>query len=325
MNKIFNKILLGVFAIFLFSGTSFAADSTLIRLQQPTSPTVQNSFNITFVAQDLNNNAISVQCYKKGPGDGSFVAFGSAINLSAGGNSDNCSVDSSILNSTGTYQFYTIASGSNTVMSNAVSVDFNNQAGGPGTPTNYTKTKPDNCTYKINFRSADDSGKTIRIDLYRSTDTSFNIDANSRVNSLNITSNTDGSIINNITPNCDTNYYYAIRAFDVYGNGSVVVGDQNVTTTTVTNSVTTAAPAQQQGAIPVTTSDDIENVEQAGAILGATESAEPSIAPEETNVNANLPNWILTHKKISLLIIVIIGAIIFYLFRKPRKKSKIRK
>jgi hypothetical protein len=323
-NKLFTKILLGVFAVFLFAGTSFAATS--IRLQQPGTPTNQDTFNITFVALDTSpSQPVSVQCYKKGPTDGGFSAFGSVINLSNGGNTDNCQVNSGVMNQgNGTYQFYAaVTAGSTTPTSSTVSVDFNNST--PGTPTNYNKTKPDDCTYKISFRSANDSGKTVKVVLYRSSDTNFSVDSSHQVNTLSISSDTDGSMTNNVSPNCGTEYFYVIRAFDVYGNGSGVVGDSNVTTTTV-NPTTTTTPAGQ-GAIPVggTGGGQVlgEGTKAAEKAVLGTESAKPSpsaAAKVSQNPVTQSANWVFTHKKISLLVLVVLGVIAFYLYRRFGKR-----
>lgn len=323
LNKIFTKILLGVFAVFLFAGSSFAAsDLTSIRLQQPASPTNQDSFDITFVALDTNSSQpVSVQCYKKGPSDGVFSTFGSVINLSNGGNTDKCQVTSSIMNQgNGTYQFYAqVTTGSTTPTSSTVSVDFNNSS--PGTPVNYNKEKPSACTYKISFRTANDSGKTVKVVLYRSSDTSFNLDSGHQVNSLGIGSDTDGSMTDNISPNCETNYYYVIRAFDTYGNGSGTVGDSNVTTTTI-NPTT-----QTQGAIPVggTNGNVLGEGTNNGTnkeVLG-TESAKPTNTENKSGLGQNpissVTNWVLSHKTISLLVFVLFGAIAYYLYRRFKK------
>lgn len=322
MNKLLTKILLGVFAVFLFAGSSFAATS--VRLQQPANPTNQDSFSITFVALDTNpDQAVTVQCQKIGPGDVDFVNFGGLINLSNGGNTDVCQVNSGIVNQNDfTYQFRVLANGSSSnVESNIVNVKFNNQA--PGTPVNYSKTKPDNCTYKISFRTANDSGKTVKVVLYRSTETSFSLDSGHQVNTLSIGSDTDGSMTDNVSPNCSTEYFYVIRAFDIYGNGSGVVGDSNVTTTTVNP---TGTEQQGQGAIPA-----------GGSVLGAgtgggdrkevlgSESAENDEldASKEVlsgqNPVTNATNWVLTHKKISLLVLIIVALIAYYLFRRYKK------
>ncbi len=330
LNKMKTKILLGVFAVFLFAGSSFAATS--VRLQQPASPTNRDTFNITFVALDTSpSQPVSVQCYKKGPTDGGFSAFGSVINLNNGGNTDNCQVNSGVINQgNGTYQFYAaVTTGSTTPTSLTVSVDFNNST--PGTPVNYNKTKPDNCTYKIEFRSANDSGKTVRVVLYRSTNTTFSLDSGTQVNSVNIGSDTDGSMTDNVSPNCSTEYFYVIRAFDVYGNGSGVVGDSNVTTTVTTPTTTTPAV---QGAIPVSggagggqvLGEETKAAEK--GVLG-TESAKPSpsVASEPSAEAGQNPitqsaNWVFTHKKISLLAILILGGIGFYLYRRFGKRVK---
>jgi hypothetical protein len=308
MNKIFTKILLGIFTIFLFSGTSFAATS--IKLEQPQTQTYKNDFGLTFVALDTNpSQLVTVQCQKKGPSDADFVNFGSLIVLSSGGNTDVCQVNSGIVNQNEfIYQFRAIANGSTSnVLSNSVSVKFNDQA--PGAPEGYSKTMSDSCTYKISFKTANDS-KTVRVVLYRSTETIFTVDLGHQVNALNIGPNTEGSILDNITPNCNTTYYYVIRAYDTYGKGSDLRGDSNVTTTVVNPTAT-----QVQGAILVTTSEE--------EVLGSTESAEPSISPEV--INTNVPNWILTHKKISLLGLIIIVCVYLFFNRKPHKKAKRKK
>lgn len=318
MNKLFTKILLGVFAVLLFAGSSFAATS--VRLQQPQAQTYKDTFDITFVALDTNSEqAISVQCYKKGPSDGSFVVFGAPIALSNGGNTDVCHVDSGVITTDGTYQFQVIASGSEVKTSNTVSVDRNGST--PGTPTNYNKTKPDNCTYKIEFRTANDSGKTIKVVLYRSSETSFSVDSSHQVNSVNIGSDIQGTMTDNVSPNCDTTYYYVIRAFDVYGNGSDVGGDSNVTITNITS--TSQTPAQ--GAIEVGQGGGSVLGTQTGGkkeVLG-TESAKPITVEEKETVGqnpvSNATNWVATHKKISLLVLLIVTAIAYYLYRRYKK------
>jgi hypothetical protein len=319
-NKIFSKILLGIFAVFLFAGTSFASQ-TSVRLQQPKSPTNYDTFSITFVALDTNGSPVTTQCYKKGPSDGSFIAFGPAISLSAGGNTDVCQVNSGIINSTGTYQFQVTATGSDTVTSDTVNVDYNNAS--PETPINYDKTKPDNCTYKISFRTANDSGRTSRVALYRSSDPSFTADSSHQVANVDIGSDTDGSMTNSVSPNCDTTYYFVIRAFDIYGNGSGLTGDSN-STTNIVNATTTTT----QAAIPVSGQTGAvlgekteTTTETAKEVLGATESAEPSVSPEVVNMNSQNPaSWIMTHKKISLSVFVILLAVAYIIYLRRQKK-----
>lgn len=324
MNKLFIRILLGIFAVFFFTKTGFAATS--IRLEQPQTPTYKDTFDMAFVVLDTNpSQNITVQCQKKGQGDADFVNFGSLITLSNGGNTDVCQVNSGIVNQNEfTYQFRAIANGSaGNIYSNSVSVKYNNQA--PGTPINYNKIKQDDCSNKIFFRTANDSGKTIKVILYRSTETTFNVDSDHQVNSVNIGSDTDGSITDNVSPNCNTAYYYVIRAFDTYGNGSGVTGDQNVTTNII-NPTTT--DAQEQGAIPVIrggavlgeNEDETDKTEEEKDVLGTAEK--PAEAKSNTNPVMNMLNWIFTHKKISLLVLIIVTGTALSLYRRLKKRVK---
>lgn len=328
LNKIIVSLLSLLTLLFITAGTSFAATNfTSIRLQKPASPTNLDTFNITFVALDTDSTkTVNVDCYKKAPGDVTYSVFES-FSLVNGGNTDSCHVTSGTMNKgNGTYSFYVTADGSShaTTELTPVSVDFNNST--PGTPVNYNKTKPDDCTYKISFRTANDSGKTVKVVLYRSTDTNFSVDSGHQVNEVSIGSDTDGSMSDNVSPNCNTTYYYVIRAFDTYGNGSGVVGDSNVTTTVV-NPTTT----EQQGAIPLGGTGG-------GSVLGAgtggekgevlgTESAKPTSQPEKPksvsqNPVSNAISWVLSHKTISVLALLVILALAYYLYRRFGKKVK---
>jgi hypothetical protein len=322
-NKIFTKIILGICVMFLFTGTAFAANSTSIRLQQPKSPTNEDTFKITFVALDTNpDQAVNVQCYKRGPTDADYATFGSVINLTNGGNTDICQVQGSIMNQgAGTYSFKVIATGSTNVTSNIVDVDFNNSEK-PEAPINYSKEKPDNCTYKIKFKTANDSGRTIKVVLYRSTDSVFNVDSAHQVNSLDIGSDTEGSMTDNISPNCSTTYYYAIRSFDVYGNGSDPRGDVS-TSTIIINPTTTA---QTQGAIEVLGGQTLGgevlgekevSSEAAKEVLGEDKALEKNVLQEST---ANIMSWIASHKIVSAVILIILIGTLLSLYRKSKKR-----
>src|SRR3972149_7653323 len=228
-NRLFTKILLGVFAVFLFTGVSFAGSLSL-KVQQPKSPTNLNDFNITFVSLDYQNKPITVKCFKKSPSDAGFSQFGSDINLSNGGNTDSCHVTSSVVNGNGTWQFKVEASTDAETLSQTVNVDYNNST--PGTPSYNGKDKISDCVYRIKFKTADDSGKTVKVEVYRSQSTSFTADSGSKVGQVNLGSDQDGQYDDTVI-NCSSTYFYAARAFDSIGNGSGVVGDTS--TTVVTN------------------------------------------------------------------------------------------
>ena len=123
-------------AIFLALPASSLADSNLsVRLGQPKSPTNQNSLRLTFVALEIGGtNNISVSCFKNSAADADFVKFEDKV-LIPGGNTDYCTVGSSILSDNETYSFKVIANGYKE--SNIVTVNY--CTSGPSTPVSYSK------------------------------------------------------------------------------------------------------------------------------------------------------------------------------------------
>jgi len=245
--------------------------SLSIRLEEPKTPTNQNSFGIVFVALDLKNRPVTATCTKWGPSDAGYVAFGAAQSLSNGGNTGTCLVDTTILSVAGTYKFQTTATAdSETQYSNEVTVAYNTE--GPGDPRDYSKSKPSACEYKIHFKTADDSGKTVKVEIYRSENTSFSADAGTRVTTVNVGSNTERD--ETISGTCDKTYYFAVRAFDSAGNGSNAVGDSETHVTITLRSSTTTTTTTIGG----TTTETVSAVEVPG---GAGLSGEGAVPVEE--------------------------------------------
>ncbi len=317
-NKFLKKLIGNLFAVVFLTlalTTGVHADFN-VRLQQPKSPTYLKDFTLTYVVLDnaASPGPITVRCYKKGPSDGGYSQFGSDISVDAGGNTGTCSVDGTIVNPDGTYSFYVTANG---VASNTVSVEYN--AGGPSTPQSYSKEQTDSCHYKINFRTADDSGKTVKVELYRSTNTSFSADNGSRANEVNIGSSSDGSFTDNVS-DCNKTWYYVIRAFDKFGNGSGIIGD-SVVTSTMTITPTPGAG----GAIPVSAGNipaqgqtlGAKTGTEEGSVLGATPSAKPEVV-ETAN-----PAKKISKKNIFIvgLGIIIIAAIAYVIYRKKTSST----
>ncbi|MFH0749834.1 MAG: hypothetical protein V1917_02890 [Candidatus Gottesmanbacteria bacterium] len=277
-----------------------------IRLEQPKTPTNQQEFDIVFVTLDVLGRDVTVTCNKKGPYDADFVQFGGAQTFTGGGNTGVCPITSSILNTKGDYSFKVIATAGSDTKSDTVSMTFNSE--GPGDPTGYVKERANLCDYKIKFHSADDSGKTIKVEVYRSENKSFTADSGSRVDTITIGSNTDGQSITT-PPDCNKEYYFGIRAFDSAGNGSNIVGDSEtkITTTTTTTSTTTSPT---QGAVALGTPGE-------GSVLGNGEAATeegkvlgeetPSTEKSRTTLREFLKNNGILVFGIILLIIGIIG------------------
>lgn len=245
-----------------------------VRIEQPQTPTRSNDWKLGFSVLDRSFGTPTVTCYVKKPSSGSYVSFG-ATHTSAKPEGDNgsCLVDSSVVSEQGTYSFYvTAVSGELSENSATVTVLYDTE--GPDRPVYYHKENIGYCHNKISFRSADDGGRTSSIQIFGSTNTTFNTDAGTRLGSVTLGSNQEGSFTHNqVGEDCNKTWYYVIRAYDSVGNSSAHLGDEIVTITTITPSAPTF------GAIPVTTG--------AGSVLGqeasatATNTATP--APEQTS------------------------------------------
>ncbi len=284
-----------------------------IRLEQPKTPTNQTDFDITFVTLDLMGRDVTVNCYKKSPTDADFVLFGSAQTFADGGNTGVCNVTSSILNTKGNYTFKVTATAGSDTKEDSAGVSYNNE--GPGDPTGYLKERINTCDYKIRFHSADDGGKTVKIEVYRSENKTFTADSGSRVDTIVLGSNTDGQSITT-PPSCSKEYYFAIRAFDSAGNGSNIVGDSETTVTTTTSTSTTTTP----GAVLLETPS-------AGSVLGnETTSAteEGKVLGEETTPTGERAGESFLRKNGILILgitLLFIGIIGLYVSKKKSNKQ----
>lgn len=315
--KIFSILILPLFLFVVFGqiNSVWAADLS-IRLMEPKTPTNIKSLQLKFVVLDLSDSGsqITVKCLKKGPVDSDFSQYGSDITLSAGGNASQCE-PSSIIDRIGDYQFKVSANGFD---SNIISLNYNDIT--PGTPTSYSKEKvSNNCDFKIYFRTADDQGRTVKVELYRSTDSAFSVNAESLVDAVGIGS-TQEYVFSNSVPDCSKTYYYAIRAFDSAGNGSGVIGDTITVNTVYTETTITGTPAQ--GAIPVNggniSPDDGNREDQYEISSQDTDNSTGQILGTQTKIG----NFITNHKILSIIIGLAILAIIIYVFRKLRQDKK---
>lgn len=265
--------------IFSLTGQALAASTDLsLRVETPKSPTRENSFKIGFVVLDIVNRPVTVKCLKKGPSDAAFTQFGADFNFAAGGNSGDCEVTSSIVSAKGTYEFkVSAAAGSDFVESPVMSVSYSSDF--PSTPVSYSKEQPSSCDYKIKFKTADD-GRTTKVRIYRSTETSFTADSSTEVGTVNIGPNQEGTSTNTV-PDCSKNYFFAIRAFDDFGNGSGITGDFQVTVVTKTVTTQASPSTTLEGAIPVSVSQ-VGQGEILGEATGEGKEKEENILGEST-------------------------------------------
>ncbi|MFA5024974.1 MAG: choice-of-anchor K domain-containing protein [Candidatus Shapirobacteria bacterium] len=302
-------------AFFLFPNNATAVGNLSVRLEIPKSPINTNDVNLNFVALDIDQNFVIVKCFKKYSTDATFTQFGADISSpNAGYNANHCSL-SSVLSTEGSYEFKVMANG---VDSNTVSMEY--KVSGPGTPNDYRKDHPNNCDYKIHFKTADDGGKTVKVEVYRADITNFILDAGSVVSTVSVGSNEERDVTNSV-PDCNKNYYYVIRAFDNAGNGSSPVGDSVVTSITTTTTIGTTINTDT-GAIPVTNvalAPGQENTNDTGTLGAAETTGEGSVL----GVQGAAKNFIQKYWLYLILALVIIVLIIRYVSEK--KKSTRRK
>lgn len=272
---------------------------------------------------------MTAQCYKQGPSDGGFVAFGGTQTLSNGGNTGTCNVDGSILSTSGNYSFEVIVTAGPDTATDTTSVTFNN--GGPGDPHDYNKSQQ-SCQYTIHFVTANDSGKTVKVELYRSTSVPFNADSGSRIQTISAGSN-EPHDTTDTPPSCSQTYYYAIRSFDSAGNGSALVGDSVTQVTVITP--TPGAGGSTGGAIPVSgTNGNVLGSETSTGTVGPTgsqgqvEGAASSSAEvvSMTPTPAPKQNIIQAHPKrtlIALGLLILLGAGSYVFFSKKNRSQDI--
>lgn len=306
------KSLLGFIGLLLSAGAVYAASSLVVRVETPKTPISQNNFKLNFVALDMNNNVVTVRCYKQSPTDPNFVQFDTDKVLKAGGNSGTCSVDSNVLSADGNYKFKVVATSDITAESSVVTVDYGTST--PETPNSYSKEKTSSCQYTVKFRTANDGGKTSKVVLYRADTLNFIADGPSQVESRNVGSDTAVEIVNTI-PDCNKTYYYAVRAFSSNGLGSGIIGDENIvvtnvttsTATTTTSSTSNGSSANTGTAIPVKSSnvtnpeDQTETSESNQEIPVAAESSNPEIL----GAQAKDPFWKTNAFRIGVIIVLL--------------------
>ncbi|MFC1622262.1 hypothetical protein ACFL13_02710 [Patescibacteria group bacterium] len=317
------KIIVFVLASTLLSASVYAA-SLVVRIEEP-EPNANSSFEITFVALDLEGRDLIASCFKKGPGEASFSKFGSDINLSSGGDSANCSVGSSVLSGDGTYTFKVevkTSDNSTTATSNEVTVNYDGE--GPERPKYIKKDKKSSCKYEIEVKTHQD-GDTSYIEVYADDDKEIEVNAGSRVRTIVV--GPDQKVEFDIEfsgSDCGKTWYFATRAFDAAGNPSSVRAEEidDVTTKVV---YTTEEETEVTGAIPVSfgggeilgDQEAGEGEEEGGEVLGEEEIEEIEVVLDKGTVGllrklfGSKFFWIV----LALLVLIILNEI-----RKKREK-----
>ena len=300
--KYLKKLLLSFVFLFLILPSSiFAYDSLIVKIEQPKTPTGNQSFNIDFTAQDVNEGEITVDCYKND------ILF-----YTTNGNSGVCPVT---VESSGTYTFYVKATvGSSVAQSGSVTVVVKLEP--PSPVVEYSKTNN-----ILKFKTAND-GRTSMVEIFRSDKSSFIANSSTLIHTMSVDPNTEYTYTDT-TAESGKPYFYAIRAVDSLGNVSTIVSDKEVIilpVSTGTTSVTVVANAQGQET--ATGSEDEgevageKDIDVDGEVEGEKDE---NIDEEETTeklTESIKNNWIFW-----IIGIVALGGIV-YIYVQRTKKNK---
>ncbi len=228
----------GMFFLGLVSlGMPIVAEGATLsaRIETPESVMRTQNFKIGFTTLDVMGRNLEAECYTT-LSTTPFAEY--ALESSFGGNSGDCEVTSSVVPTDGSYEFFirvnALGENPETVESEHVMVTVSAEV--PDTPTNYDR-DDDNCQAVIAFTTANDGGKTAKVELYRSSENPFVANSSTKIDEQMIGSYTNGSFSTSL-PDCDEDIFYALRAVAGNGNGSGFVGDVDVDTETTTSTRT---------------------------------------------------------------------------------------
>ena len=225
-------IALAMFVTFMaLSSQSVYADLS-VEVEEPESPNNQDSIALNFVTLDTDGGAVTVKCYVKKPGEVAFSQFGSDIVTTAGGNTGFCPATSGVLATEGIYEFYVTASASG-LFETSSTVSVAHDSKGPGKPHDLDKDRNGSCKYDISFKTDDDGGETVRVEVYRSDDKEFQANSSTRIKDIAVGSDTKVEFTND-RPTCGKTYYYAVIAFDAADNRSSVLSEKVTKEKTIT-------------------------------------------------------------------------------------------
>lgn len=286
--KILNTLLYALIAI-LLAAPKVASASVLAIQSLPTFINT-NNFKLSCTS---NGGAVQFEVSKHG---GTFTAFGPSINTDS--NACIVQVDSFVVNDQTDYVFR--AQGFTTSTTYDVS--------GPSPVTGYSKERVSDGEYKLRYHTPSDTDFT-QVVIYRGDTVDFSADASHEIARVAASPNVDLTYSDHFAPDSSKTYFYAIRALDHAGNSSSLTGDGSTTKTVLGASTSPAGTGNTVIVLPKSGTQ--------GSVLGSDTGAMASPSGDSTpiseaiiNTNPGVLKWILTHKKVSLgiaLVLLVLG------------------
>lgn len=190
---------------------------------------------------------------------------------------------------------------------------------GPAPVTGYSKERVNNGQYRIHWTNPGDTDFA-RVIIYRGDATGFEADSSHELTKVAGAGNAEMTYDDYFSPDPSKNYYYLIRALDKAGNSSGLVGDGGETITT------TPVPAVSAGNII------LPKESPSGSVLGTEATPSPTPTPSiSTNMVNKINNfaaktpepfhWILTHKKITLGILLLVAGSAYLVLNLIKKRK----
>lgn len=299
----FKKLMksLPVLAVFFLAFTGIVkADGLLVKSMDMPVYINYDPFKISYTAIQADGNPVEVSGYLKKEG-ASWQKIGTSTKLA-----DTFNIDGGILSGDGLYKIYFQAvSGAETVNSDEESFTIDRAA--PGPVSNYRKERTGAFIYKLCWKNPDEEDFN-RVIVYRSDKKEFQADSSTQVAEVGGSKNEEKCYENGIPESKD--YYYVTRVIDHAGNISGVIGDSDVTVTTVLGANVTATPTPTTMGLPLAkVSPETTSVSEEGQILGGETSKaaeqKPGFVQTLNNKIVKFGFW-----KILGIIIIILGIII---------------
>jgi len=211
---------------------------------------------------------------------------------------------------------FTVTDGS---LSSSTTTIFDNS--GPSAVSGYFKDGL-NDGFRLHYHTPSDSDFD-KVIIYRGDEASFSADSSHEIATINSSPNSDMTYEDHFGMVAGKTYYYYIRALDHAGNSSPLTGDGGVTT------VITPTPGTVLSGTNVII---LPRQEGTGSVLGteATTSptpestGEPTLVERVTNLGNDSPTpikWILTHKKISIGVLLVLAAATYIVLRMLKKEK----
>lgn len=243
----------------------------------------------------------SVQFYINKHSEG-WVAFGPAITSASG----QVQITSSEVNDQTDYMFKAIDA---TVGESPATSTFYDISG-PSPVSGYYKERINDGSYKLHWINPGDTDFD-KVIIYRGDAAGFSADGSHEIARVSGGSNSAMTYEDDFAPDAGKTYFYAIRALDHAGNSSSLVGDQGTTT-----QVLGASSTPTSGKVTV-----LPKEKGTGSILGTQATPTPEVTTSPINTNQGLLKWILTHKKISggIALVLLAAAYGLYYFSKKNK------